>query len=409
MRPNILLIAPYGPPKNAAEALQVRRILAQLDAVSEGMYVTLPSFEAGWAKPEASLALQLANYQTHVLSFPISNKLVRVFGSRRLRRLHRPDSDAWITYCTSQIIRSLKQIPDVIYSRAYPFSAAVLGRKLAERLQRPWIMHLSDPWTGIEGDKATPEALASERACFHAADLISLTTPGQQAFFQARYPEVAERIFVSPNMYPAADELAHIPAPVSRPAEAPLQVVYAGALYSTRNPEVLVQAVKHLRDTKPELAALLRIDCYGNTVEPFRKLIESAAPTMQHHGHLSLGRAQAMQANADMILSIDLLDQNPIHRHLLLSKTLDAMALQKPLLSLAYANSVSAQTCNAGYGWVLPPEDPQAIAAQLAQLVQQRDAIRNSMFPPLPEAYHASQVAQVLMDKIGGLMNGRAS
>ena len=129
-RPYVLLIARYAPPTNAAEAIQVRRILAELDKSVSGRLVSVQTERSSWTPEDASLELTLSHFDTIRLSLPFHSFINRILSSHYMAHFHVPDAMRWIIGKAGAIIADLPQKPDILYSRSYPLSAALLAQKL---------------------------------------------------------------------------------------------------------------------------------------------------------------------------------------------------------------------------------------------------------------------------------------
>jgi glycosyltransferase involved in cell wall biosynthesis len=379
-RPNLLVIAPYAPPKNAAEPIQVRRILAELDKHATGRLLTMPDTTSGWAQGDASLQLHLEHFDTYHLKLPLHKLTCRILSSRYLSRFHVPDETRWIIWNADRIVRDLKQKPDVIYSRSYPMSSALLARKLKKQLGVPWIMHLSDPWADNPYAKHQAHSAADEAAAFVEADVITLTTEGQAQYYRTKYPAHAAKIFVSPNVMPDAET----PKPATSDR---LNIVYTGNLYGERSPEPLVHALAMLQPTE---RSKIRVDIYGNVSAHLRALLSSLPDVIQYHGPVSFAEATRAQQAADLILSIEPTLNHPLNTAFLPSKVLEALALGKPLLAITPQGSETATLCNEGYGYTA--ETPDALAAHLSQLSANISPLRSAE-PKIPPARYTAQHA----------------
>ena len=205
-------------------------------------------------RSDLKLSLKSANIETITLALPLHGAVSPVLNSSYVAPLLKPDTDSWIVHMAGRIARCLREKPDLIYSRSYPFSAALLGRSLKKRLGVPWVMHLSDPWAGspYRGARRRDRErdLGLERACVNDADAVAVTTEGQAESLRSRYPDRINDIFVSPNVMPQVDN--SMPA-LPRMGEG-LEIVYAGALYSLRRPTVLLTALRLLLSEQPSLA-----------------------------------------------------------------------------------------------------------------------------------------------------------
>lgn len=393
--PYVLMIAPYAPPQNAAEAIQVRRILGELDQHASGRLVTLAP--SGWAQHDDSLALKLEHFDTHYLTLPLHRISSRIAMSHRLRAWHVPDAMRWITCMAGRITRALTTRPDIIYSRSYPMSAALLALKVKQSLGVPWIMHLSDPWADSPYGINDVRNHADEAKCFAHADLITLTTSAQVEHYRKKYPAFAEKITVSPNVMPEPETQR------TTPTGDLLHMVFAGNLYGARSAEPLIRVIELLRSTRPELLAKLRIDVYGKAQEPALSQLQSVKAALKHHGAVSFAQAYAAQRAADVILTIEPELDHPLGNSFLPSKVLESLALGKPLLAITPSGSETETLCREGYGWAVAPSDTEALATRIATLVEELPQLRAANLKTPPVRYAVKPMVQALLQQMQAL------
>lgn len=396
---NILAIAPHAPPKNTAEAIQVWRVMRELDKRAQGRLVKITPYSSStWEQSDDSLNLELHHFDTHELSLPWHRITNDIVSSSRLSRFHIPDSAMWIQWKVGEVIRALPKKYDLIYSRSSPMSGALLAYKLKKALGIPWVMHISDPWADSLYKTFHPRDAALEAKCFHAADLTALTTKGQAEYYQDKYPDCAERIFVSPNVMP--DRMDNI----ARHTDGKLHIVFAGRLYGSRSPKPLIQAIEHLRQTAPEVLSRLQIDFYGNAQSDAAQMLMLAPDVLTFHGHVPFAQANAAQAMADIVFAIEPDSQHPLIQAILLSKVTDCMAQGQPILAITPDGSETARICNEGYGWAIHPARPKQLAERIAQLVHDLPQLRSApLKPPMPE-YFVEPVVQDLLQRMHALL-----
>lgn len=397
--PYILLIAPQAPPNTGPEALQVRRMLAALDGRACGRLVTVAASQHGWNAQDASLALPLTQFDRQELRLPLHALTSCVLTSHRLKALHQPDSYFWLPFLAGRVAQHLPHQPDIIYSRSSPMSAALLARKLKQKLGVPWLMHLSDPWA--DSPYKTPNArdAALEAQCFAAADHITLTTESQAQHYRSKYPAFAHKISVSPNVMDANP--ASITSP---PTDERLHIVHAGNLYGDRSPAPLIAALHWLRAHQPETLNQLHIDFYGNAQAEAQALLHSVADVIQYHGPVCFAEAYHAQAAADLVLSIEPDTGHPLGTAFLPSKVVDCLALGKPLLALTPTGSETEKICNEGYGWALSPRAPETIAKTLIELVGKLPQLRSTPAKAPPARYSAAAVTDDLLMQLNQLL-----
>ncbi len=410
-RPNLLVIAPCAPPQNAAEAIQVRRILLQLDTSARGRLVTMrPDGAAGtWSGRDASLELTLTHFDTQWLGLPLHRFTKRLLMSHRLARFHMPDALCWMIGLTSRVLRALTEKPDVIYSRSYPMSAAVIALKLANKLDVPWIMHLSDPWADSPYGKPSAANEKLEAACFARADAITLTTHGQAEHYCRKYPDYASKISICPNVMPEPEEVeawrAAAPAPATDDC---LHLVFAGNLYGERSIAPLIAAIDCMRLSRPELLKRLWVDVYGKAQEPSLSMLRAVPDVIHYHGSVSYAASCAVQVAADMVLSIEPDLAHPLGNCFMPSKVLECFALEKPLLAITPKASETDVLCAQGYGWAVTANNPQALAQCLIARIENLTQLRATPAKPAPVRYAASHVVAQLLSQVNQLIAARA-
>lgn len=392
---HICLIAPCAPPKNSPEAFQVGRFLATLDPSVRVTLVTTP-IVAGWEWEDDSVAIARPGVQVIEAALPLHRYTQRVLGSYRFRFLHQPDADFWLPQLASRVVKRLNGQPDVIYSRSSPFSAALLARQLKRRLQRPWLMHLSDPWAGSPYRPLPPRQaaadLALEAACFNEADHITLTTEGQADYYRARYSNRAGAISVTSNMMPlSTGEQRYLRE------DGLLHLVYTGALYGAREPSTLIGGIRLLLERAPDLAARFRINFYGNMSNEFAAVID-ATPFCCRHGPVPFRKAMQAQVEADILLSIEAGGHHPLLDHFMPSKILDYVSSRKPILAITPSSSETAKLCGSAHGWVVSPGDTNQLAETLGTIARKGTGTPPALPPDFP--YSAKNVSEEILGNL---------
>jgi hypothetical protein len=400
---HLLLVAPFSPPMNSPEAMQVGRFLAALDPAVRVTLVTTPIVR-GWQWEDATLAIDRPGLRVITPSLPAHSLSQRVLANHRLAALHVPDSDFWFPWFTEQVAASLDEVPDVIYSRSAPFSAALMAQRLKRRIGKPWMMHLSDPWSGSPYRAFSTRRAETDRTleavCIANADLIALTTEGQAEHYRVRYPDRLRDITVTPNMMPLTYST---PAPPV-PRVGLFRIVYTGALYGEREPSTLLTALRVLRDRAPDVASQIAVDFYGNMQPEVAAVIE-ATPGCTSHGTVSFDVAAQAQAGAHALLTIEPGGKDPLLLHFMPSKNLDYMACRKMILAITPAGSETARLCSAGHGWVITPGDFSGLADLLFELARTHAAGTSAPIPPDPQhsPYRAEAVTASVLQALQGL------
>ena len=410
---HLLLIAPGFPPHNSPEASQADRFLKALDPSVRVTLVTTAVM--GRRKDNGTPVPSRPGMRTITLSLPFQSLMTRpvqnltrhVVFNRRFGGRPVPDPYFWLPWFSTYVMARLGDVPDVIYSRSMPLSSALLGRRLKQRLGRPWMMHLSDPWSANPYREFPPRKAALDRAleaaCFADADRIIVLTEGQAAHYRTRYPDRAEAIRVIPLMM--ALTIANETKPRRRGA---LRLVHTGTFYGLREPSTLLAAMELLHARAPSEAAQIQVDFYGRMSSEIAARID-ATPGCGQHGYVSLEAVARVQAEADILITIEPGGADPMLLHFMPSKNVDYIACGKPILAITPDGSETARLCGAGYGWAVVPDDPAALAEKLSCLA--RDHMAAKPLPPLPDVkespFCAASVAATILAELQQLMSAR--
>lgn len=404
---HILLVSPSAPPKNSPEAMQVGRFLSALDKSIDVTLVTTP-IAHGWQWYDASLSLKRAGMNVITASLPMHCLFQRLLANHRLTRIHVPDADFWLPLYIDYVVTRITDIPDVIYSRSVPFSAALLAQRLKRRLNRPWMMHLSDPWSGSPyRTLSSHNAIVDqelEMSCVSDADLITLTTEGQADFYRSRYPDRAKDIMVTPNMMPILDSglVAQTMAPEHETQG--LRLVYTGAMYGSREPSTLLNALHQIHAVMPRLAEQISVDFYGNMAPEIASAID-ATPSCTRHGAVSFLDASRAQQSADVLLTIEPSGNHPLFLHFMPSKNLDYMSLRKPILAITPGGSETERLCKRGQGWAVEPGNFTGMSELLVKLASDIGQGMPLLTPPDPvdSDFRAEAVVASVVQKLRSL------
>lgn len=401
----VLLIAPAAPPKNSPESMQVGRILSCFNPGLEVCLVTTP-VSRGWEWCDQSLSLATGVNHTITINLPFHHLVYRLLSSRFFSKIHVPDSDFWITYCSTLVMKQLPWKPDVIYSRSSPFSAAVLACRLKDRLSVPWLMHMSDPW--VDSTYRTNGRLSSminqrlEKKCFASADLVTLTTQRQVDFYAAKYQTRSDYFDCTPNVADPLTSVVARPTVRSSQSHRPIRFLYTGAFYGKRLPDGLLNAVRIIIADHPTLLSKLEFIFVGNAEPSVRELINQI-PCCHHLGVLSYSQCVELQQSADILVTIEAQGLNPLCSAFLPSKVVDYLSSNRPILSIGQLDSITADYCKLGFGWSFSSDDTSGIVDCIVTIVTNPDLIASYRLPKLPDEinpHYVTSKIELLLGKI---------
>jgi len=292
------------------------------------------------------------------------NKYVNYFLRKfKISSLSCPDSKYRFYIKWERVIEELENKPDVIYSRSFPLSSTIMAYYLQEKLQIPWVMHLSDPWTLNPTHRRGNEKSWNdemERACFKKASIISFTSQETIEMYRNKYPEHASKIVFFPNVYDLEDKRDN-----DYRIKQKIKVVYTGGLVDERSPEHLFKAILELNKKSPEIIADYEFVFAGTVDRKIRALFEKNIPSVKHVGLLSFNEAIALQENADLLLVIDTPFQVPTDAIFFPSKLLDYMLIQRRIIALTDDKSVTWNLVNKKLGDCIVHKDTNGISQVL--------------------------------------------
>lgn len=399
---NALIVSIAFPPKYDSEGLQVAKYMKYLKPACEGKFrlSVVTSKQPTLNMPhDSNLELAGQGFE-EVIELPIFEDKYFNYVLRNYfpTLFWRPDSKMTFHWQWRRALRQLKNKPDLIYSRSFPASSAIMAMKLKKELGVPWIFHLSDPWADSPhiqygSDKAREHNQNLERLCFENADVISLTSNSTIRYFQEKYPELEKRYEFFPNVFDSVD------IPDDRQSGLPrgkIRLIHTGGLAGSRSPEPLLRVVcslpKEVRDNLDFIFA-------GQVDRANRRVFEQyKCDCVSYIGPLdSYKEAIALQRTADVLVLIDFPVENPGLRVYFLSKLLDYHITGKPILGITDSDSEGQSFLEGQNSHAFDRHDPESIREFLIHLVTElrRDESYFSL-RPLDERYSARFNAEKL-------------
>ena len=226
--------------------------------------------------------------------------------------------------------------PELIYSTGGPASAHIAAGMIARRTGIPWVAEFQDPL--VHGDwyrgKVARKAfsLAERYICARASLVVFLT---EEAMRRA-----AARTGLGNRgrfLYPGADPPS-VPPPARGKGEH-LRFAHLGSFGGSRNPDVLLAAVRQLLEERPVLAGTVRLDFYGHCdANSARRLREFPVPgVVTFHGRVPRREALATMRDSDVLVLIQNVDD--FSAETIPSKVYEYLAAGRPILGLVHRNA----------------------------------------------------------------------
>jgi glycosyltransferase involved in cell wall biosynthesis len=237
---------------------------------------------------------------------------------------------------------------DAILTTALPTSVHVAGACLSRVFGTPWLADYRDLWSGNPHMPWGPVKCALERSAEHfivkrASMITTISQPLADYLEQLHHREVC----VIPNAYDAAEWAA-----IEEQQPAGFDLVYTGALYGKRDPDLLFRALAELRDEGDAVASSARVHFYGHHNEQADIRARQYGLERQVEIHGVVPRNDAMRAQRAAALLLVFLSMDPVTATETGSKYLEYVGAQRPMLVIGPPQSVMRQKMDElGIGW----------------------------------------------------------
>lgn len=392
----VLLTSIAFPPKRDPECLQTAKYFKALVGEGIDIRVVTSSSPTLFMPNDPSLNKYDQGWKQKI-EIPIFENRYSNFLLRKLLKdgIDFPDSKFTFYWQWKKVIRKLDVIPDIIYSRSFPLSSAILGYKLSRYYKRPWVMHLSDPWlySPLHHLFGRQQKFHQEweTKCFKAADAICFTSTKTIELYKSYYPGYASKFHFFPNVYEESDQEQLITKGEK------LRIIYTGGLVGDRNVLPLINALQLIKDDN--LLCNIEIIFAGaldrKNAEIFRLIKFNC---IKHVGELNFNQVHRLQLSAHILLLID----NPIKSADLAvyfpSKLLDYMIAKRRIWTIATPFGTSWEVMNDLQGETFSYEDPEKLASAIKEAYNQwKDFNQDYFFSKnLPKQYSSTYNAKRL-------------
>jgi len=389
MKINLLFVSIAFPPKNDPECIQtakyfkyIQRQLSNIDVVTS----KVPTLNM----PFDEKLLNFCEEPRQIIEIGLKeSRYINFIKSRFFKhQMEMPDAKSRFFKEWKSVIGQLNQKPDLIYTRSFPLSSAVMGLKLHKHYNVPWILHLSDPWVDspLHHYTARGKNFNSnlEQECFEAAAKVSFTSNHTLDFYANKYPAFADKLVVFPNVYDPDDI-----KPVNGESKnRKLKIVYTGGLAGSRSPEPFLKALKMLsQDQRGKLEVIFA----GQVDRKNKSILENYSEVgVNHLGLLSYSDAINLQQEANILLLLDSKIKDPKQAMFFPSKILDYMISGKPVLAVTDLDSSTYQVINNKYGQCFHHEEIESIKNWLASMIDRNESGKQLMPISAPDENYSA-------------------
>lgn len=328
-----------------------------------------------------------------------------------------PDARAgWLLHGVPGGVKAAREWgADLIFSSSPPYTCALLGRAVARRVGKPWVMELRDPWTGFLSapvrhglSKALDAHL--ERSCVEQAARLVIAWRGIERDLAGKYPDLDRtKVRLVENGYDPED-LEHVaPRPFDR-----FTVVYTGSMYGVRNPDTFLQAAARLLadgTARPEELSLVFVGRFGDEVRAMFHRPELQG-IVTEVGHLPHAESVRYTLGADALLLV--VDDVKGSEGIVPGKVFEYVGARRPVLAIAPEGDVAALIRQTGAGVVVARDDVAGMARTLAGWLDERRRTGRVAFPgddaeveKLSRRHRTRQLAEVFDESLQTAAAGR--
>lgn len=291
---------------------------------------------------------------------------------------------------------------DCVVTTSPPESAHLVGLALKRLHGLPWVADLQDGWT-LEATRAEWPLPAQraldrglERTVMRSADLVSTVTEPLSEDLRQR---TGARVITLTNGFDPEESVAP-GGGTARLREDRFSIVFTGRLaFSRTTPEPLLDAVRVLRRTRPELAERLEIVFAGPLTGEERERMEhpDVCDCVQALGNLERPDALALQRAADALV---LVTPAARPRTVATVKLYEYIAAGRPILVLGEQSAAADTVRDAGVGLATSLDDPERIAQAIARMMEDD---WTPAAPEVRERYGYPAIARALADELTAL------
>jgi glycosyltransferase involved in cell wall biosynthesis len=260
----------------------------------------------------------------------------------------------------------------LIYSSSPPESAHLIAMRLSKSLALPWVADLRDGWM-YEPPNAHVRSRAwrqrieerMERAMIRQAAAVVTTTSWISADMQNRYPDEAHKVHTITNGF-MESEFSGLKR--RSPQSDEISIVYTGSLAASRqgtSPKGFFAGLRICLERYPDIKP--RVLMVGNFLASEIKEAQDAgvAEVVRFLPRVPRREALQYQIDADILLLI----VAPNQRSMVPLKLFEYIRAGRPILALVAENAAADIIQRHDLGLIVPPDQPEAIAAALADLL----------------------------------------
>ncbi len=265
---------------------------------------------------------------------------------------------------------------DLIFTTLPPFSAALVGYKLAGETGIPWIADYRDLWYGDVLREWLPSwrqrlELMLERCWLTRASVVVTVSEQKTSYMRKLHPKLATRWETLTNGY---DTELYATRARNRGFDEPdIEFVYTGRLFKNRRGYALAEALGRIKRTNPELVTAVRVRILGGVAPEIAERYNEILSRYDIHenfvfaGDVAYAEAMDAQVNCDYLLLI--VDTGETSDGVIPGKLFEYVAARRPIFALCDPGATQQIIDGAKLGTVVDAEDVHACEERLRNLL----------------------------------------
>lgn len=388
-RPHVLVVAYYFPPMALSGVQRVTKFVKYLAefgwqvtvlTARPGSYFAFDDTLANDLRSEWITVVRTRSFDpTRLFGAP---RTVRLPGEGRRRRLaglsqwlFLPDNKiGWYPPAVRAALRVHRNVPvDVVFASAPPYTAHLIGGKVAERTEAPLVIDLRDDWVGnprhvypTTGHRRIQTAL--ERRAIAAADHICVINEPIARSIQGRAVKqgLERAITVVPQGFDPDDFDERQRDPSSQ-----MRFLYTGVFYDAQSPEPFLRGLAKFLHTNPDYRSTVTARFAGLVPESFARLVGELEleDIVEHVGYVPHAAVVRMLIDAEVLWMT--VGRQEGGEGISTGKLFEYFGSRRPILGLVPDGTARDHLAQYGAAVIEGPDDVDGIADAIDVLHRQ--------------------------------------
>jgi glycosyltransferase involved in cell wall biosynthesis len=353
---------------------------------------------SGWENSTASAVRGLGGLRSAPTDTqqPRFDRYLRFLGELMRSTLYFPDDTVgWVPFGLAKAIQLHRDQPfDLVYTTSPPRSAPLIGLLLKILYGVPWVSEFMDPWYPPKGRLRRKSEDRLQALLVRKADRVVVMVKQHAEELRRLFNIPAEKLAVVRNGFFEEDFASAEITEKDVLCPGFLHLSHFGTIYPENSGSFFPALTELVREC-PELKERLRVNIVGYPSENVLRYASEGElkDIIQIHGFIQ-DRAEVLQMMRASHCLLLFWGRPDFSRLAVAGKTYDYLRVGRPILAATHEGGVKELVEEARAGWVVPPDNTEAIKQALKAVIG--DHQENGLpRPPRPEF-----VAQFRWDRL---------